>query len=529
MPDNPESARSACQDTASGADHEATTRQGDTHTLPWLKIALIAACLCVAAAGWRFYRSDISDRVETAISPAARSGDDDLAAVKQALLEERDKAAKLARELAMVRREPVFQVASTTAGDKARQNQQLTELGQALKQAEWLSATYQGLLVEERGRSKEFELELATRRHDQELLAQERVRSQKLEQQLATPHDDQALVAQERARSKALEQQLAARQGDQEALVQERARSKGLEQQLAVRQGDQEVLAQERARSKGLEQQLAARQGDQEVLAQERARSKGLEQQLAARQGDQEVLAQERARSKNLEQELAARQGDREALAQERARSKGLEQQLAARQNDQQLLARERARNQALEQERAKRRDATPDRSHTIPSLPAASELTATGQTPAPASDNPARPSLTAREATPMPALATDKAATAAPASSDKPVVTKPAAATAQPAPPQASGNPEAARLMARARLLLDQGDVGAARTVLERAAETGSASALFALAETYDPAVLSAWGTFGTQGDVGKAQQLYAEAFAGGVQEAKDRLKESR
>jgi len=57
------------------------------------------------------------------------------------------------------------------------------------------------------------------------------------------------------------------------------------------------------------------------------------------------------------------------------------------------------------------------------------------------------------------------------------------------------------------------------------RAAETGSAQALFALAETFDPAVLSAWGTFGTQGDVTKAQELYAKAFAGGVQEAKDRL----
>jgi len=42
---------------------------------------------------------------------------------------------------------------------------------------------------------------------------------------------------------------------------------------------------------------------------------------------------------------------------------------------------------------------------------------------------------------------------------------------------------------------------------------------------ETYDPVVLSAWGTFGTQGDVAKAQELYAKALAGGIQEAKDRL----
>jgi hypothetical protein len=92
-----------------------------------------------------------------------------------------------------------------------------------------------------------------------------------------------------------------------------------------------------------------------------------------------------------------------------------------------------------------------------------------------------------------------------------------------------APDNPEAGRLMARASRLLDQGNIGVARVVLERAAEMGSASALFALAETYDPAMLSAWRTFGTQGDVRKARELYAKAFAGGVREAKERLNGSR
>jgi hypothetical protein len=92
-----------------------------------------------------------------------------------------------------------------------------------------------------------------------------------------------------------------------------------------------------------------------------------------------------------------------------------------------------------------------------------------------------------------------------------------------------APGNPEPVRLMARASLLLGQGNIGVARTVLERAAEMGSASALFALAETYDPAMLAAWRTFGTQGDAGKARELYARAFAGGIREAKDRLNAPR
>ena len=98
------------------------------------------------------------------------------------------------------------------------------------------------------------------------------------------------------------------------------------------------------------------------------------------------------------------------------------------------------------------------------------------------------------------------------------------AAATEQPAAAEAQGSPEAARLLARASALISQGNIGAARIVLERAVETGSAQASFMLAETYDPLVLSTWKTYGTRGDVTKARELYAKALAGGIQEAKDR-----
>jgi TPR repeat protein len=100
---------------------------------------------------------------------------------------------------------------------------------------------------------------------------------------------------------------------------------------------------------------------------------------------------------------------------------------------------------------------------------------------------------------------------------------------------PEAPGGLEAARLMEQAHLLLDQGNITAARSVLERAAESGSTLALFLLAETYDPAILSAWGIFsvwgifgrrgGRRGNVTKARKLYAKAVAGGVHEAKYRL----
>jgi hypothetical protein len=95
-----------------------------------------------------------------------------------------------------------------------------------------------------------------------------------------------------------------------------------------------------------------------------------------------------------------------------------------------------------------------------------------------------------------------------------------------QPAQPSSdAGDAELKRLMARAHLLISQGNISAARIVLERAAETGDGRALFALAETFDPIALSAWGTLGTLGDKARAQELYAKALAGGFEEARNRL----
>ena len=98
-------------------------------------------------------------------------------------------------------------------------------------------------------------------------------------------------------------------------------------------------------------------------------------------------------------------------------------------------------------------------------------------------------------------------------------------ATTEPPKAAEAQGNAEAAKLIARASALLGQGNIGAARIVLERAAESGNAQASFMLAETYDPVILSAWGTYGTRGEAAKAREHYAKAHAGGIREAKDRL----
>jgi len=86
-------------------------------------------------------------------------------------------------------------------------------------------------------------------------------------------------------------------------------------------------------------------------------------------------------------------------------------------------------------------------------------------------------------------------------------------------------GNRDLPRLMSRATQLLGQGQVAAARIVLEHAIEAGSVPALFALAETFDPLMLATWRTLGTQADLTRARDLYAKALAGGIETAKDRL----
>ena len=101
----------------------------------------------------------------------------------------------------------------------------------------------------------------------------------------------------------------------------------------------------------------------------------------------------------------------------------------------------------------------------------------------------------------------------------------QPATMAARPAMAQTTADPEAARLVVRASLLLEQGNIGAARSMLDRAVELASAQALFVLAETYDPRVLSARQTFGTQIDSAKARELYAKALARGIRDAQERL----
>ena len=67
--------------------------------------------------------------------------------------------------------------------------------------------------------------------------------------------------------------------------------------------------------------------------------------------------------------------------------------------------------------------------------------------------------------------------------------------------------------LVVRAEALLRSGDIVAARLLLERAAD--DASAVFLLAQTFDPRVLASLGVIGVRGDARKAEELYARARA--------------
>jgi hypothetical protein len=80
-------------------------------------------------------------------------------------------------------------------------------------------------------------------------------------------------------------------------------------------------------------------------------------------------------------------------------------------------------------------------------------------------------------------------------------------------------------RLLARATELLRQADISGARPLLEHALAHGSARAAFMLAETYDARVLQSWRARGISGDFAKARELYEQAQAGGIEDAKARI----
>jgi hypothetical protein len=79
--------------------------------------------------------------------------------------------------------------------------------------------------------------------------------------------------------------------------------------------------------------------------------------------------------------------------------------------------------------------------------------------------------------------------------------------------------------LVTKADRLLDRGDIIAARTLYQRAAEMGSGTAALALGTTYDPNRVWSLGALGMVGNKERARQWYARAGDLGQPEAKARL----
>jgi hypothetical protein len=97
------------------------------------------------------------------------------------------------------------------------------------------------------------------------------------------------------------------------------------------------------------------------------------------------------------------------------------------------------------------------------------------------------------------------------------------------PKAPEPVTRPEPARQvddrLAEAKLRIESGDVSGARDILTAAEGSAPGPVSFALAETYDPNMLAAWGTRGAIADVARARALYHKSLGLGMVRAQARL----
>ena len=307
----------------------------------------------------------------------------------------------------------------------------------------------------------------------------------------------------------------------QKSLQKESDRAARLEQDLAAARRDVEtqMALAAKASEEGSRQKQAMENGAAELqksLQQESGRAARLQQDLAAaRRGTetQTALATKAAAEANqLKKTAKASSADlRKSLQQEHERASRLEQDLATARQDvetQTALA-AKASDEAAQLRRATESSAAELRQSLEGDRAAQLE----------------RDLALARSVTPTPSMIpADQIITQHEAEAAKPVAAKEAAVADARASAQSEDATEVTRLVAYARVLLGRGDIGSARIVLQRATEMGSAQASFTLAETYDPVILSKWGTYGTRGDAKRALDLYAQALAGGIKEAKER-----
>lgn len=480
----------------------------------------------------------------------------DAARSEHALRQEQDKTAAQTQEAATARQELIATVAQHRQALDGERAQRTALADQLLASQRDLQA----LAIQLRGASDEIEqLKQVESAKTTQSLDQERQKAASLAQELTTLRQELSLITaqhrqaldQERAQRAALAAELSGAQ--REAATQAAQLRKASDEAGQLKQADAakagQLQEQERQKTAAFAQASAARQAlnanvvqHRQALDEERGQRAALTAELAAARRDVEAQAAQ-LRKANEETGLA-----RQAEAARATQSLDLERQKAAALAQAATARQEQAANtahhrQVLDQERAQRAALAAElsaaqrgieaqavqlrtASNEAGQLRGASESTIVelqqslqqerDRAAAMAQELASLRALTAGRATAEPALVSE---------SPKAPQAAVAAAAGQPAAAEPRSNPDATRLLARASALLGQGDIGSARIVLERAAETGSARASFMLAETYDPRILSAWGTYGTRGEVTRARELYAKAQSGGIPEAKDRV----
>jgi len=404
------------------------------------------------------------------------TADDGSADLRKSLRQERDRASALERDLAAARRDVETQTAlAATASEEAKQVKKTTDAGATdLKKS----------LDQETERANRLGRGLvAARRKFQKQIALAAKAADEASEFKKTADADKADLRNSLQQQKRLEKDLAAARRDletQTALATDASQQKNTTETGAV--DLRRSLLQEQERAARLQQDLATAQYNLETQTALAAKA-GDEATKNTADGSAELnksLQQERDRASRLEQDLAAARRDIETQT-----------ALAAKAGDEVNQAKKTAEAAAagLQASLQQERDRAAQLERDLASV----------------RSNASMPSDPPQQAQPA-----------------KPVATR---QTPSPDAPRKPGDPsEDGRLVAYARLLLGRGDIGSARIVLQRAAEMGNAEASFALAETYDPLILSKWGTYGTHGDASRALDLYARALAGGIKEAKER-----
>lgn len=375
----------------------------------------------------------------------------------------RDRAERLQQDLATARREAATQTAlAAKASEEAFRLKAAGENG---------SVELQKSLQQERDRTAQLEWALAAARRDTDAQTE---RAEKAGDEIARLTQAAQAGAAEQKRS----------------MKKEHERADALAQDLSMARS--KIYAYEAQAAKVSEEAAQLKQAEASDTAdlkqsqqRERERAEQLARDLA--KAGRDLDAETQRASKASEEVIRVEQAGKRDLAELRS-----------------LLQRERERADGLEKDLALARH--DDGALAAKDPPAAPEPATTGQA--------AREKPTAAPARP---------------SQNQPVQDKLDQDQAARSPGDAQVNSDegvqVARLMARASLLLEQGDIGAARIVLEHVAGMGSAQATFELAQTYDPLILPNFGTYGTHGDAIKARDLYAQAEAGGIKEAKARF----